>query len=248
MNLKRSCLEEMIKIMLDAGHDKHRNKSPCDTTPVYYESDFAWKFHLMLKDELEKYGFIVDTTRASQDEVLSVDKRGQKAKGYDMFISIHSNAASGIKEGTDRPVVIFPVLANDKVALFAEEMAVVIHNTMQTKQNGTCYSKSYSSSKPNVDYYGVIRGAVEKGCDNAFIFEHSFHTDTRATKWLLIDSNLKKMAVNEANNIAEFLGVTRKYYIVYEQVGAFKNLKNAENLLKEKQTQNINAFIREEER
>ena len=56
--------------------------------------------------------------------------------------------------------------------------------------------------------YGVIRGAVSVGVPG-LILEHSFHTNTRATNWLLDESNLDKMARAEAKIIADHYGVDK---------------------------------------
>lgn len=39
------------------------------------------------------------------------------------------------------------------------------------------------------------------------LIEHSFHTNTKATKWLSKDANLDKLAVAEADILAEFFGM-----------------------------------------
>jgi len=51
-------------VMLDAGHYAYYNQSPAIKT--YYESKMNWKLHLMLKEELEKYGIKVGLTRQQQ--------------------------------------------------------------------------------------------------------------------------------------------------------------------------------------
>ena len=195
-----------IRIMLDAGHYAKTNWSPCKTTPKYYESLMTWDLTNYLKAELETYGFEVGTTRAVQTKDLGVYKRGQKAKGYDLFISIHSNATGygEIVESVDRPVIIYPI-NNSKAAAMAPLFGACVKETMGTKNNYKCYSKA-KTSNPKEDYYGVIRGAVQSGCHMAFIIEHSFHTNTRSTKWLLDNNNLKKMAEAEAAVIAKYYG------------------------------------------
>ena len=199
-----------IKIMLDAGHYGKTNWSPCKTTPKYYESLMNWDLTNYLKAELEKYGFEVGTTRADQKKDLGVVARGQKAKGHDLFISIHSNATGNGEavESVDRPVIIYPI-NNDKAKAFAALLGACVKDTMQTKNNYKAYSKA-KKSNPKEDYYGVIRGAVQAGCKMSFIIEHSFHTCTRSVEWLLKDENLKKMAENEAAVIAEYYGYDKK--------------------------------------
>ena len=149
-----------IKIMLDAGHYGKTNWSPCKTTPKYYESLMTWDLTNYLKAELEKYGFEVGTTRADQKKDLGVVARGQKAKGHDLFISIHSNATGNGEavESVDRPVIIYPI-NNDKAKAFAALLGACVKDTMQTKNNYKTYSKA-KKSNPKEDYYGVIRGAV----------------------------------------------------------------------------------------
>ena len=57
----------------------------------------------------------------------------------------------------------------------------------------------------NDNYYGVLNGARQANAPG-LILEHSFHTQTRATKWLMVDSNLDKLAQAEAKVIAEHYG------------------------------------------
>ena len=42
------------------------------------------------------------------------------------------------------------------------------------------------------------------------ILEHSFHTNTRAAKWLLEDENLRKLAQAEADVIARWFGLEQE--------------------------------------
>ena len=76
--------------MLDAGHYAKYNRSP--VLPDYWESDFTWKLCKYLKEELQKYASVkVGTTRSDKNKDLEVYQRGLKAKGYNLFISLHSN-------------------------------------------------------------------------------------------------------------------------------------------------------------
>ena len=68
-----------MKICLDAGHYGKYNNSPANR--AYWESDFSWKFHLLLKAALERYGVQVVTTRATKDKDLGLESRGRKARG-----------------------------------------------------------------------------------------------------------------------------------------------------------------------
>ena len=76
---------------------------------------------------------------------------------------------------------------------------------MGTKQNGKILKKSGTGG---LDYYGVIRGAIGVGV-NVVLIEHSFHTQTRATNWLLSDANLDKLARAEVDVIAQYYGIKK---------------------------------------
>ena len=187
-----------IKICLDAGHYGKYNQSPA--VSKYYESDMAWKLHLKLKARLEEYGIEVVTTRKSQNENLGLATRGKKAKGCDLLLSIHSNAVGDkINETVDYPIAFVPI--NGSADKLGKLLAECVEQTMNTKQ--TSRSATKKSSNGNWDYYSVINGAVSVGVPG-IILEHSFHTNTKATKWLMEDSNLDKLAKAEAEVIARY--------------------------------------------
>lgn len=191
-----------IKICLDAGHYGKYNQSPA--VKAYYESDMSWKLHKLLKTALEAYGIEVITTRADKNKDKELVDRGKAAKGCNLFISIHSDAVgSYVDEKADRPTVYAPI--SGKGDTIGKALAECIAETMNTKQKGSvkCRACSYG------DYYGVIRGAVSVGVVGLLI-EHSFHTNTRSTNWLLEDANLKKLAEAEAAVIAKYYGISKK--------------------------------------
>lgn len=188
-----------MKICLDAGHYGKYNQSPANK--AYYESDMNWKLHNLLKKYLEQYGFEVIQTRENQATDKGLTARGKCAAGCDLFLSIHSNAAgSEVKDTVDYPVVYVPL--NGSGDEIGKKLAECIEKTMGTLQKAKCQSRKGN----NGDYYGVIRGAVSVGVPG-LILEHSFHTNTAMTKWLLDDKNLDKMAQAEAAVIAEHYGV-----------------------------------------
>ena len=69
----------------------------------------------------------------------------------------------------------------------------------------------------NGEYYGVLRGANAVGTPG-IILEHSFHTNTRAIKWLSSDSNLQKLAKAEAECIASYYGVTKNEETTFTKI------------------------------
>ena len=189
------------KICLDAGHVGSKyNQSPVVKT--YYESAMVWALHLKLKAQLEARGFQVVTTRASIDTDLGVYERGTASKGCDVFISLHSNACG--TESVDYPVVYRAYDNKNNVDTLALKLAKKAGELMGTTQAGRTATRKNSSGG---EYYGVLRGARAVGTPYYMLIEHSFHTNTKATKWLSKDANLDKLAVAEADILAEFFGM-----------------------------------------
>ena len=169
---------------------------------TYYESAMVWALHLKLKAQLEARGFQVVTTRASIDTDLGVYKRGTASKGCDVFISLHSNACG--TESVDYPVVYRAYDNKNNVDTLALKLAKKVGELMGTTQAGRTATRKNSSGG---EYYGVLRGARAVGTPCYMLIEHSFHTNTKATKWLSKDANLDKLAVAEADILAEFFGM-----------------------------------------
>ncbi len=208
--------QKVIKIMIDAGHYGKYNRSPANE--AYYESDFAFKFTEMLKIALEYYGFIVGTTRMEQGKDMALQSRGKAAAGYDLFISIHSNAVGrGVNNSVDYPVAITMVADNktdiDEISKqVGEILAQVVAVTMDTNQAARTYTKQSSNDRDgngiyDDEYYGVLNGAKLVNVPG-IILEHSFHTNARATAWLLDNKNLLHMAEMEAAALAKYYGMT----------------------------------------
>ena len=184
------------KILLDAGHYTNYNQS--NVYKSYYEGNAMWTLQNLLKAELELYGFTVSTTRTSRDKDVAVTTRGQMAKGYDMFISLHSNACD--TESVDRVVVIKGYDQPDTLPnKFGEELSKVIG----VKQKHQIMVRKNDAGK---DYYGVLRGADSVGVKDRILIEHGFHTNTATAKWLCSEANLKKIAQAEAKVIADYYG------------------------------------------
>lgn len=202
-------------VCLDAGHYGKYNRSP--VVPTYYESEMNWKLARFLRAELETYGMDVRMTRAKLEKDLSLSQRGKQAAGADLFISLHSNACD--TESVDRPVGIYLIDDNcgpidEQSQRIARILAKTVEKVMATNDHAQVYSRKCSydrdgDGKKNDDYYGVLYAAHQAGTA-AVILEHSFHTNTRAAKWLLIDANLRKLAKAEAKALAEYFGMEKE--------------------------------------
>ena len=209
----------MIKICLDAGHWGKYNRSPA--VPAYYESDMVWKLHLLQKKFLEEYeGVTVITTRTDQGTDKALYDRGMTSKGCDLFLSDHSNAVgSGVNDSVDYVAVYHLVDDNtteidDISKLIAGQLAPVIAGVMGTTQGFRLVTRKSGNDRNgdgqlNDNYYGVLHGARMAGTPG-LILEHSFHTNTRMTNWLLDDGNLARLAQAEADAIAAYYGLVKK--------------------------------------
>lgn len=195
-------MENNIKILLDAGHYGKYNRSP--VVKEYYESVVMWDLHLLLKEELEKYDFEVHTTRKDLYEDYSPFERGLKAKGFDVFLSLHSN---GQKNGNtaDRVEVYHLYDGGDDSFALAKGLAISVASIMGVS-SGKVKTKE-SKDYPGTEFYGVLRGAKKAKCPLPFIIEHSFHTFEESARWLLDKENLRKLAKAEAVTIANFFGI-----------------------------------------
>lgn len=190
-----------VFIMLDAGHYGKYNKSP--VLKSYYESKMTWSLHLYLKQELEEYkNVVVDTTRSAQSRDLGVYYRGTASKGYNLLLSLHSNA-SGSKSA-DYPLII--TQKNNAKDLLAISLGQTIESLMKTKQGYKTMQRLNRDKK--TEYYGVLRGAKAVGT-KGMIIEHSFHTNLNAAKWLSSSANLRRMAEAEAADLAAYYGLTK---------------------------------------
>lgn len=190
-----------MKLCIDAGHSLGDNPSPAN--PAYCEGTRMFVLQKYLKAELERYGIEVVCTRQRVEDNPSLYERGSMARGCELLLSLHSNAVANERNDTvDYVRVYYPVSGRGQK--LAQALSEVIASVMGTAQQPQTMVRWNSSS--TADYYGVIRHAAEVG-SVGMILEHSFHTHTRSTNWLLSDDNLRKLAEAEAALIAEYYGM-----------------------------------------
>ena len=192
-------MSKPFKVCLDAGHYGNYNAG---AVKGYYESVRMWNLTELLAKELTARGIAVIKTRSNQATDLALTSRGKKAKGCDLFLSMHSNAAGA--ESVDYPVAYVPL--NGTGTAIGQKLADIVADVMGTVQNGRTATRKGSGG---ADYYGVIRGTVAVGVPGV-ILEHSFHTNPKAAAWLMSDANLAKLAKAEADCIAAWLEGTAK--------------------------------------
>ena len=200
----------MPKIMLDAGHTgKYWNKG---AVPGYYESAVMWELQEELAAALQERGFAVGRARGTIDTELEVTRRGRRAKGYDLFLSLHSNAADD--RSVRRAVGIYQTddtqgTWDDRSRAVAYLMAKTVAEVMGVPYkitSKTAGGDRDGDGKKDDNYYGVLHGARMEGVPGVIV-EHSFHTSPQTCNWLLNKENLRLLAGAEADALAVYFGL-----------------------------------------
>lgn len=204
----------MIKAIIDPGHAPgNANKGPTG----YYEYQGVWKISTYLKEILQAKGIQVDFTRTwEQDPELYA--RGQKAAGYDLFISEHTNANGGKSRGVE----VFYDYSKPQDKELSEKLAGNVAAVMGNTNRGA-KTRVYTESGKIYNYYGVIRGASATDCKHILLIESGFHDNIQDEAFLKVDENLKKIAQAQAEVICNFLGIkehwAEKYKLSLESKG-----------------------------
>lgn len=193
-----------IKIMLDPGHGVGRDFNRGSV--IGNEGDNNYKYSLVLKRELEKYGFYVGTTRNSITDNPSLSARGNKAQGYDLFISLHSNAGNSSVRGIEiygdinanSPQLMKNLCANISKAIGTKNRGV----RWRTRNPERFYVQPISPGGSN--YYGVLYSNKAK---LGMLIEHVFHTNREDCK--LYVEKRKEIAQATADTIAQFYGLKK---------------------------------------
>lgn len=191
----------MKKVMIDPGHFRgNANKGPMG----YYEHEGVWKISNYLKQILETSNVQVDFTKPYEGD-LDLYKRGQKAQGYDLFISEHTNAYNQKVRGVE----VFFDYSKPQDRVHAEELSLAVSTVMGNPRRGA-KTRTYMENSKTYNYYGVIRGASATNCPHIFLIESGYHDTLEDEAFLKIDENLKKIAQAQASIILKILGFDAK--------------------------------------
>ena len=196
---------EVLKIMLDPGHGAGKAYNRGYVGPVWKnEGDGNWYFSRILTDELLKYKRIqVDTTRPKitdtpGDATGNLRLRGQKAKGYHIFISLHTNAFNGTANGVEIYADV-----NDYDRDLMRRLIQAISTSLDVKVRGTDGVMFRYSNGGN--YYGVLAGNLAK---IGMLIEHCFHDNfNEITKY---ENRARLLASKMASAIANYYGLDAK--------------------------------------
>lgn len=209
---------EPVRIMLDPGHGWNFNQG---VDRSYYEGNQMLYFADYLRVELQAYGFEVGITRmpdglyagpyeallAEQDyaarirygsinnQIYSLDNRGFSADGYDLMLSLHSNAPYDVSGSELYDSVTSP----NKV--LADKLLAEIASTFGHRNRGVKYQYNDDGI---TNWYNVLRASLSR---HAFLIEHGFHSNWADVGKLQNHDFLKTLAQNEARVLAEHYGL-----------------------------------------
>lgn len=194
----------MKRIVIDPGHGAGVNLYPDGS---HSEGTQMYQLGYHLFQELKAIGrYNLICTRLTSEQNPDVATRGKTAKGADLFISLHSNAAA---KDTVQRVVVIPNIANVDPGFrsFCQEIGDAVKMAMAIKEATQIFDRSYQDVNTGkiMNYYAVLRNANEVGCKNCLIVEHSFHTTPAMAGLLCQEPVLKLIAKKEAAVIDSFL-------------------------------------------
>ncbi len=183
------------KILLAQGHGagKEHNRGGL----YFNEGDNNYYYSLELKKELETYeGIQVDLARKNINDNPTLAQRAAMGQGYDLYLAIHSNAASPEVRGTE---------VWDSVERPNRALAKVICDVTAELFNHRNRGVKYKEGQPGFNWYGELRFNQAK---SAMIVENGFHTNK--DDCLFFKNNHKQLAVVQARAIASFYGLKKK--------------------------------------
>ena len=223
----------MPKVFLDAGHG---GKDPGALGNGMQEKNITLPVTLEIGEILQRHGITVGYSRKT-DVYVSLEDRANKANnfGADIFVSIHCNA---FEKTSAHGVETYSYIGSVKGAKLAKYIHdEVIKAKLYTRNRGT----------KTADFY-VLRKTIAP----ATLIELAFITNKDDAN--LLKTKQKEFALAIAKGILSYFGI--KYQepkkeeskqdtgIIYRvQVGAYREKKNAENMVKKLKDKGFEAII-----
>lgn len=198
---------KLTKVFLSAGHG---GDDPGAVAYGLKEKDINLQILLACRDELQKYGVTVITSRTTDvnDPVTEETKEANRSNA-DIAVSFHTNAGKG--DGSE--TYYYTGSKNGK------RLADICEKYTKTVGQNSRGSKSTSSL-----YFLKHTTMPAVLCECAFI-DNDIDNDAIDTV-----TKQKKFGEAYAKAILEYLGIPNKKYKV--QIGAYSEKSNAENLVK----------------
>lgn len=179
----------MTKILLDPGH----GAGPAHNRGFIggNEGDNNYTFALKLKAALGRYGIVVGMTRSKITDDPSLATRGKMGAGYDLFLSVHSNAGGGT--GAEVYDDVNPKYSNKALAA---KLSATCATVLCIKDRGVKYKYNGKSN-----WYGVLYNNAAK---NGMLMEMFFHDNSGDVA--KFKANEQRLADALAQTLAEYYG------------------------------------------
>ena len=186
---------KVIRILISAGHGPGRAHN---RGALYFnEGDNNFYYSLVLKEELEKYeGIQVDLVRKNINDNPSLSDRSAMGEGYDLYWSVHSNAAGPTARGTE----VWDSVERPNRAL-AKAICDVTAKLFGHPNRGV----KYREGQPGFNWYGELRFNKAK---SAMIVENGFHTNH--DDCLFFKNNHRLIATTQATAVADFYRLEKR--------------------------------------
>ena len=217
------------KVFLGVGHG---GNDPGAIGNGFKEKDLNLSIALACRDELVKYGVIVQMSRTKDenDPLTSVIKECN-AFNPDLAIDIHNNAGGG-----DGAEVYYHYKGGTSKTLAQN----VLNEIVKTGQNSRGIKTKLNAQ--GTDYFGFIRQTNAP----AILIECAFVDNKNDIKIIDIEAERKAMGVAIAKGILKTLNISinpesNKIYSV--QVGVYKDKTNAVNMQKKLKSAGFDAII-----
>lgn len=187
-----------VKILLAQGHGAG---SAHNRGGLYFnEGDNNFYYSLVLKEEMDKYkGVQVDLTRKNITDNPTLAQRSRMGVGYDLYWSIHSNAAEAFVRGSE----VWDSVEG-KTPELAKAMCDATANLFKHNNRGV----RYKEGKKGWNWYGELRGNKAK---SAMIVENGFHTNHEDC--LFFKNNHRHLAIIQAKVVADYYKLKKKEVI-----------------------------------
>lgn len=211
--------------------------SPSDQTSNRYaygnttEAAQCGRIAVALEEALTRYGFEV---RIAHYQDMATKCANADAWGADLYIPIHTNACNGEVSGT---------------------RIYTYDNTGEGRKAGLCVYRNLAPLTPgtsdNISADASLYEIRKPEAPTVYC-ECEFHDVPETARWIIVHT--KTIAEAICMGVCEYFGVPykapdeapRTETLYHVQVGAFKDRKNAEKMLKSVKDCGFEAFIKEE--
>lgn len=218
----------MVKKIFLSPSDQTRNRYATGNTS---EAIQCGKIALALEDALMRCGFAVGLMHYHD---MAAKCASADAWGADLYIPIHTNACNGKVSGT---------------------RIYTYDNTGEGRKAGLCVYRNLAPLTPGTsDNISADASLYEirKPAAPTVYCECEFHDVPETARWIV--AHTKTIAEAICRGVCEYFGVPykapdeapRTETLYHVQVGAFKDRKNAEKMLKSVKDCGFEAFIKEE--